>query len=715
MLNKKISEITIGIMGVGMVGGALRKYFEKKGKELNKDLFLYDPFKGFDSVEDINKADVIFICVPTPYLKDGKGFDLSFVEDAFSKIKGEKIVVIKSTALPGTTQKFQDKYKQHKVLFNPEFLTELTAEQDMDYPDRQIIGTTEQSFIVAKDIMLILPLAPYEKIMPSTEAELVKYFGNNWFAVKVAFANQMYDVCSEIGVDYDTVREASSADKRIGPSHLTTPHKGYRGYGGKCLVGDEFVFEPTENGMRVIPVKDFQGKEIVSMKDGKIFIDKVTAIGKRQVEKTIKFSFNKGRSLETSSDHLMVVFDEQAGILVEKEAKDIALTDKVPVVMGTMPIEERGIKIDFFEMFNNKADVFVEEIDKNYACDLKPFLSCNQYKGFKRERNVSLPVTALVEAGISLGDLRTKTGKTGTWLPNSIQLDEDFARLIGYYLAEGCCSDNRVHFSFGYHEKELIDDLGKILNKFNIQFSTTVGKWKGKDSSYTFKVSSRILSEYFKKFGANCYEKRVPDYIFFATQQVKDQFLAGLFRGDGSIMKSNMGNYYTISYATVSLNLIEGVDMLLREKGILASRKDFRAKNSKVDCHLVLVSENESVRKLLPLLVKEKTKNIAIGDRVIKSPAYKQLSENIFLLPLKKIEKINEIKTVYSLETENHYYLTSGGLLTHNCLPKDIRAFIQFGDSLGLDMKLHKATEEINNELMKQQNIEDPEKYSKRE
>lgn len=229
-------------MGVGMVGGALKDYFEKKGKKVGESLFLYDPFKGFDSTEELNKADVIFICVPTPYLKDGKGFDLSFVEDAFSKIKGEKVVVIKSTALPGTTQKFQDKYPQHKVLFNPEFLTEMTAEQDMGYPDRQIIGYTRQSFNVAKDTMLLLPLAPYEKIMPSTEAEMVKYFGNNWFAVKVAFANQMYDICSKIGADYDTVMEAASADKRIGPSHLVVMHKGYRGYGGKCLNKDIRAF-----------------------------------------------------------------------------------------------------------------------------------------------------------------------------------------------------------------------------------------------------------------------------------------------------------------------------------------------------------------------------------------------------------------------------------------------------------------------------------------
>lgn len=232
----------MGIMGVGMVGGALNQYFEKKGKAVGQDLFLYDPFKGFDSVDELNRADIIFICVPTPYLKDGKGFDLSYVEDAFSKIKGEKIVVIKSTALPGTTQEFQDKYPQHKVLFNPEFLTELTAEQDMNYPDRQIVGYTQQSFDVAKDIVMILPLAPYERIMTSTEAEMVKYFGNNWFALKVAFANQMYDVCQKIGADYDIVMEGASADKRIGPSHLVVMHKGYRGYGGKCIPKDIRAF-----------------------------------------------------------------------------------------------------------------------------------------------------------------------------------------------------------------------------------------------------------------------------------------------------------------------------------------------------------------------------------------------------------------------------------------------------------------------------------------
>ena len=74
--------------------------------------------------------------------------------------------------------------------------------------------------------------------MPATEAEMVKYFGNTWFAMKVVFAEQMFDLCHALGVDYNRIKEAAASDKRIGRSHLTACHDGYRGYGGKCLPKD---------------------------------------------------------------------------------------------------------------------------------------------------------------------------------------------------------------------------------------------------------------------------------------------------------------------------------------------------------------------------------------------------------------------------------------------------------------------------------------------
>ncbi len=234
---------TVGIMGLGMVGGAMFRYFEKlRGLVPGETLIGYDPAKeGFGDLPALQRAEAVFVAVPTPYLtgEDGKtGFDLSFVRSAIAALEGSKVVVIKSTVLPGATDRLQAEFPAHKILFNPEFLTEVTADQDMNYPDRQLIGYTKASYNVAADVMHLLPMAPFERMMPAKEAEMVKYFGNTWFAAKVVFANQIYDLCQAVGVDYDVVKEAAAADKRIGRSHLEVFHKGYRGYGGKCLPKD---------------------------------------------------------------------------------------------------------------------------------------------------------------------------------------------------------------------------------------------------------------------------------------------------------------------------------------------------------------------------------------------------------------------------------------------------------------------------------------------
>jgi len=233
MKEKYLKGLKIGIVGVGMVGGALKRYFVKKESKL----FVYDKGKNIGSMDDVNQADIIFVCVPTPFDKN-KGFDLSYVEDACGKITGEKIVVIKSTILPGTTEILQKKYPKHKFLFNPEFLVEATADYNMEHPERQIVGYTKESQNLADDLISILPLAPFKRKMPATESEMVKYFGNTWLAVKVSFANQMYDLCQKLGIDYDTIKDSTAADSRIGSSHLEVLHDGYRGYGGKCLPKD---------------------------------------------------------------------------------------------------------------------------------------------------------------------------------------------------------------------------------------------------------------------------------------------------------------------------------------------------------------------------------------------------------------------------------------------------------------------------------------------
>jgi len=244
----KNNTSTIGIIGIGMVGTPLMRYFEKekgyvRGKQLH--LFDIDPKKGYG--DDINKADIIFISVPTPGSKDGFA-DLSAVEHAFASIRGEKIIVLKSTVPPGTTEHFQKKYPHHKILFNPEFLTERKAWEDFMKPDRQIVGFTAVSIDAAHPVLALLPKAPfmspwgvntYRPVMiTATEAEIIKYGGNVHFARKINFANILAGLSDTLGADYENVRAGMSADFRIGDSHLDVAHGGYRGFGGFCLPKD---------------------------------------------------------------------------------------------------------------------------------------------------------------------------------------------------------------------------------------------------------------------------------------------------------------------------------------------------------------------------------------------------------------------------------------------------------------------------------------------
>lgn len=253
-----IRNLKIGIIGVGMVGEPMRREFEeKRGLRRGVELFCYDtdPTKGY--YDDFNRADVIFVCVPTPPNPDGS-CNTSIVESAVGSIQGEKIIVIKSTVPPGTTEGLQKKFPQHKFLFNPEFLTESQAWEDFLKPVRQIVGYTEESRDVALAVLNLLPGSYYQSPWISstyvirghtaTEAEVIKYASNVFGAIKVTFGNMIYDVCdglkTSVGLDvnYENVRDALGADPRIGPAWLDVNHGSYRGFGGYCFPKDLRAF-----------------------------------------------------------------------------------------------------------------------------------------------------------------------------------------------------------------------------------------------------------------------------------------------------------------------------------------------------------------------------------------------------------------------------------------------------------------------------------------
>jgi UDPglucose 6-dehydrogenase len=227
----------IGIIGKGYVGNAVKKGFESKGFVVKA----YDKFKESDNFEDVAACDFIFICVPTPPKEDGS-IDLSMMDEVIGRLTQDNfrgIIVIKSTVIPGTAQGYLNKNPNLIIVSNPEFLTRSTAEYDFLNPDKIIIGFTAGDELAARELAILYKdFGAQIRIIKSEEAEMVKYMINNYYATRVIFANEIYDICQVMNIDYAKVRECFELDKRVAPGHFEVFHGGYRGFGGDCLPKD---------------------------------------------------------------------------------------------------------------------------------------------------------------------------------------------------------------------------------------------------------------------------------------------------------------------------------------------------------------------------------------------------------------------------------------------------------------------------------------------
>lgn len=202
-------------------------------------------------------SGVYFVCVPTPMFEDGSA-DLSIVEavlDELSKVTSDRprIAVVKSTVPPGSTEAWNRKYEctALRVVFNPEFLREASALDDMRDQNRIVLGGPRPHINKVKQVFeAAFPNVPIVKTSSST-AEMVKYMTNVHLAVKVALANEFYQVCEALdkagaNIDYDKVVEYATMDERLGRSHWKVPGpmpaddtgEPALGFGGSCFVKD---------------------------------------------------------------------------------------------------------------------------------------------------------------------------------------------------------------------------------------------------------------------------------------------------------------------------------------------------------------------------------------------------------------------------------------------------------------------------------------------
>jgi UDPglucose 6-dehydrogenase len=219
-----------------MVGKAM-------GGALKLDYHLDIDFKPKD-LENLKYIKLFFLCVPTPTEK-GKQ-NLTAIHEwlvRIKKLKTNPIVVIRSTVLPGTTEKLIDQYGL-RIVFVPEFLTESSALSDELCPELLVIGTWDFELrSVLSDFFMDMGMQPRRVMFGSpTTAEMIKYTMNTFFALKVTFANQIWDACQKSGADYGKIAEALEFHKWGSKNGWNVWQGGFRGYSGKCLPKDTEAF-----------------------------------------------------------------------------------------------------------------------------------------------------------------------------------------------------------------------------------------------------------------------------------------------------------------------------------------------------------------------------------------------------------------------------------------------------------------------------------------
>lgn len=234
----------VSVMGLGFVGGSMKKSFEIKGiKVIGYDKFK-DEFK--DNFIACLKSDIAFLALPTVFDEEKSEYDKSCIREVCNDLMKNEykgIVVIKSTVEPTTTMMLSKEFPSLKFVHNPEFLTAATAFEDFHNQTHIVLGrgpviSDEDMNKLANFYMELYPNAEMS-FSSCTESESMKIFVNCFYSVKIQFFNELYLLCENMDCDYNVVKDLMLKNKWINPMHTDIPGPdGKLSYGGYCFPKD---------------------------------------------------------------------------------------------------------------------------------------------------------------------------------------------------------------------------------------------------------------------------------------------------------------------------------------------------------------------------------------------------------------------------------------------------------------------------------------------
>lgn len=246
------------IVGYGVVGHNLHEELIR----LNPDI--YDKFKKECNTKRNIKYDFCFICVDTPFIDRNNLCDISQVKNALEENDAD-IYIIKSTILPGTTEKLVEEFNKN-IIFSPEFYggTQHCNNFEFNYT---ILGGDKKCCLKVQQLLQEVYDARHTfRIVNSKLAETEKYMENSYLGVKVAFCVQFYEICKKLGINYEELRELFILDPRVNPSH-TFVYDEHPYYDSHCLKKDIPAIAYFTDAELLKNVNDFNTKQKIKESD----------------------------------------------------------------------------------------------------------------------------------------------------------------------------------------------------------------------------------------------------------------------------------------------------------------------------------------------------------------------------------------------------------------------------------------------------------------
>ncbi|HEX7254462.1 MAG TPA: nucleotide sugar dehydrogenase [Gaiellaceae bacterium] len=697
-----------------------------------------------DPSEAAAGADFLYVCVGTPPTYAGDA-DLSYVWsvlDDLPGLEGNPVLVMKSTVPVGTGEKVRAALDARGLehvgyVSNPEFLSEGTAVRDFMSPDRIVVGAFDQSDGDRVEELHASLEAPVVR-SDVASAEMIKLAANAFLMTRISFINEIANVCELVGADVQEVARGIGLDHRLGPHFL----RAGIGYGGSCLDGRETVM--TRRGGRIrlqslealfeeLALDSPEGAEVVWPEDLEVLawdpmsdelrfsvVSSATrrAWGKPMLEVHTKL----GRRVRCTPDHPFVVSNGEDSSFNTKPASELTARDWLPLAQSApanafVASDELDVLEGLDAVGLAEADIIVRPDPRVLAStspgSIRRALDVLDHpraagRSYEIRYANALRLLEAREIGVDLAGATFGTARNGTYVPGSFELDDRFWRIVGLYLAEGHCSvdGGRHRLQWSFHptgEPDLVREVAGYWRAAGLPASVRTG-----DTTTSVSVSSRILAGWWLGTlgaGSDCYTKRLPDLIWSASDDHKRALLAGMWRGDGSWSFINGGPSVVLEYGTVSRQLADGLLRLLGDLGVAARLKVGRTAKSTVDTYWLVISGANQIEDLLPLVPRAGRKPIrdSLGrqSKRIAPTGYRLTTDAVSSVRVREVRVVEPADSVYSLEVPGpHTFVTTGGLILHNCFPKDASALKQLASNSGYHFQLLSAVIEVN-ELQK--------------